>query len=137
MVIQHNYRSYDGEAWQVWEHGDTNTAEEPVCTEIRYRVSFTHEGETYSKESEPVKFELDATMDLEAIAKIVMVRSDNGDGVAVRWTDIPCIGNYSIKVCSTDDGECEEAQVAGKEERFVQEVDPCRQYTVTITPHSE
>ena len=109
-----NYRSYDGESWQVWEQFvDTAIAEEPVCTEVKYRVSFTHDGETHSKESDPVRFELDATMDLETIAEFSMKRSDEGnmvDMLEVTWTDIPCIGNYSVKVCSTD-GECEETQV--------------------------
>ena len=136
-----NYRSYyGGESWEVWQQfGDeetyTDTAEEPVCTEVRYRANLTlDDGETHSFESEPVQFELDDSMDLETVAHIAMHRIDEGKMMEIRWSDIACIEGYSITVCA--DEECEEAVVEREEERFVREVDPCREYTVTITPNA-
>ena len=107
-----NYRSYyGGESWEVWQQFDeetyTGTAEEPVCTEVRYRANLTlSDGETHSFESEPVRFELDDTMDLETIAHITMDRIDEGKMMEITWSDISCINGYSITVCV--DGECEE-----------------------------
>ena len=103
---------------------------------VRYRANLTIDGKTHSKESGPVLFELDDTMDLETIAHIKMERIDEGKMMEVTWSHIPCIGNYNITMCATD-GECEETQIEGKEERFVWEVDPCKEYTVTITPNAE
>ena len=135
-----NFRSFDGESWIVWEQfgnkgTHTDTAEEPVCTEVRYRATLTINGETHSKESKPVLFELDDLMDFETIAHITMDRIDEGKMMEITWSDISCINGYSITVCV--DGECEEEQVRSKEERFMREVDPCRGYNVTITPNTE
>ena len=114
----------------------TDTSEEPVCTEVRYRATLTiNDGETHSFETKPVRFELDDTMDLETIAHITMDRIDEGKMMEITWSDISCINGYSITVCV--DGECEEEQVKSEEERFMREVDPCRGYNVTITPNTE
>ena len=123
--------------WQQFdEETNTGTAEEPVCTEIRYRANLTlNDGETHTFESEPVQFELDDSMDLETVAHITMDRTDEGKMMEITWADIACIEGYSITVCA--DGDCEEALVKREEERFVRDVDPCREYTVTITPNAE
>ena len=135
-----NSRSYDGESWIVWEQfgeeeTNSDTAEEPVCTEIRYRVTLTIDGETHSFETKPVRFELDDTMDLETIAHITMDRIDEGKMMELTWSHIPCIGNYNITICAIDGDmlNCEMTQIEGKEERFVREVDPCGEYSLTIT----
>ena len=122
------------------EETDTGTAEEPLCTEVRYRANLTfNNGETHSKVSEPVLFELNDTMNIETIAHILMKRVDEGKMMELTWSHIPCIRNYNITICAIDggDGACEVTQFEGKEERFVLEVDPCRGYTVTIIPNIE
>ena len=109
-----------------------------MCTEVRYRATLTINGETHSKESIPVRFELDDMMALETIAHISMKRVDEGKMMELTWSHIPCIDNYNITICAIDgDGACELTQMEGKEERFVLEVDPCRGYTVTVIPNIE
>ena len=109
-----NYRSYHGgESWEVWqqfgdEETDTGTAEEPVCTEVRYRANLTlNNGETHSYETEPVRFELYDSMDLGTVAHITMNRIDEGKMMEISWSEVACIEGYSITVCA--DGQCEEA----------------------------
>ena len=139
-----NYRSYDGESWARWEQyapllgdGETDAAKEPVCTEIRYRVTLTTGGQTIIAESEPIRIELDDTMDLGFVGQFAMERIEEGNKMEVIWSDIPCIESFSVNIC-TEDGECEEeTHIEGTDKIFVREVDPCREYTVTITPNSE
>ena len=124
--------------WQQFdEETNTGTAEDrlPVCIEVRYRANLTlNDGETHSFETEPVRFELYDSMDLGTVAHITMDRTNEGKMLEITWADIACIEGYSITVCV--DGQCEEALVQREEERFVREVDPCREYTVTITPNA-
>ena len=96
--------------WQQFgdEETDTGTAEEPVCTEVRYRANLTlNNGETHSYETEPVRFELYDSMDLGTVAHITMNRIDEGKMMEISWSEVACIEGYSITVCA--DGQCEEA----------------------------
>ena len=139
-----NYRSYDdGESWEQWEQyapllGDWEEDTVPVCTDIRYRVTLTLNmgQETISAESEPIRIELDDTMDLGTVGQFAMERVEEGNKMEVTWSDIPCIESFSVNICT--DEECEEeTNIEGTDKIFVREVDPCRQYTVTISSNSE
>ena len=113
---------------------------EPPCTTVQYRVNLAV-GEIEVSESKSMRLELEDTMDLESIGHIIMERLDGGNKMELTWSVIPCIKTYSFKMCS-DGEECEEGHIDGgsldaARVRWERDVDPCREYTVTITPISE
>ena len=108
--------------------------EVPVCTEIRYRVNLNIGEETHSIESQAIQKELDEEWNLATVGNIAIEGIEEGKKMKVTWSDVPCIENYTVTICGV---ECNEFYVQGSEEMLVVDVDPCTEYTVTMSPYEE